>query len=285
MFTLDGRAAFVKASARAAIIICCGLLCAALAGVARSAPRKGDRRLLVVTVTKGYRHQSIAVAERVIEELGQRNGWLVDFARTDEELRAKTTKRGLESYDAVIFANTSGVLPLADREAFLQWIRAGHAFIGIHAASDTFRQGTFPAYIEMLGGEFDAHDAPMSVTLRVEDRSHPATRHLGTQLTVFDEIYRICNFDRSKVHVLLALDIDPVSKVPGYFPLAWNRLYGKGRVFYTALGHHAEVIEADWFRQHLQGGIRWALGQERGASAPQWRGASALIECRGMRVQ
>ena len=224
----------------------------------RRSARASAKSLLVVTVTKGFRHRSIPTAERVIQELGQQ----------------------LASYDGVIFANTSGDLPLADREEFLRWINQGHAFIGIHAASDTFNKGVFPPYIEMLGGEFNGHDRPMRVTLMVEDRTHPATRHLGERFAVFDEIYRICNFDRTVAHVLLAVDFDPVSKEPGYYPLAWTKLYGKGRVFYTAFGHHDEVLQADWFRQHLRGGIRWALGEERAASTPQFRGKDGRIACK-----
>ncbi len=246
----------------------------------RRSARASAKSLLVVTVTKGFRHRSIPTAERVIQELGQQNGWRVDFARTDEELRQKTARQQLASYDGVIFANTSGDLPLADREEFLRWINQGHAFIGIHAASDTFNKGVFPPYIEMLGGEFNGHDRPMRVTLMVEDRTHPATRHLGERFAVFDEIYRICNFDRTVAHVLLAVDFDPVSKEPGYYPLAWTKLYGKGRVFYTAFGHHDEVLQADWFRQHLRGGIRWALGEERAASTPQFRGKDGRIACK-----
>lgn len=246
----------------------------------RRSARASAKSLLVVTVTKGFRHRSIPTAERVIQELGQQNGWRVDFARTDEELRQKTARQQLASYDGVIFANTSGDLPLADREEFLRWINQGHAFIGIHAASDTFNKGVFPPYIEMLGGEFNGHDRPMRVTLMVEDRTHPATRHLGERFAVFDEIYRICNFDRTVAHVLLVVDFDPVSKEPGYYPLAWTKLYGKGRVFYTAFGHHDEVLQADWFRQHLRGGIRWALGEERAASTPQFRGKDGRIACK-----
>ena len=219
------------------------------------------KRLLVVTVTKGFRHDSIPAAERVLQQLSEQNrAFTVDFARTDDELRAKTTEQALAGYDGVVFANTSGDLPLADREAFLKWIQAGHGFVGFHAPSDTFPG--FPAYIEMLGGQF-GHHGPNHVRVQCsgEDTAEPPTKHLGKRLAAYDEIYHIKNFNRSAVHMLLSLDKNPETGEAGYFPLAWSRDYGKGRVFYTALGHRDDVIESDWFRRHLLGGIQWALGE------------------------
>jgi type 1 glutamine amidotransferase len=49
----------------------------------------------------------------------------------------------------------------------------------------------------------------------------------------------------------------------GDYPQAWYRTYGKGRSFYTALGHRDDIWSNDpVFRAHVLGGIRWALGLE-----------------------
>jgi type 1 glutamine amidotransferase len=184
-------------------------------------------------------------------------------------MAAKMTPAGLERYDGVVFASTTGALPLPNREAFLKWIAEGHAFIGVHAASDTFHG--FPPYLEMLGGEFRTHGPQVWVVCNVEDRDHPATRGMGASRLVFDEIYQFDRFDRSKVHMLLSLDHHPNEGTPGYFPIAWCKMYGKGRVFYTALGHRPDVWESSVFQQHLLGGIRWALGEENGDATPQQR--------------
>jgi uncharacterized protein len=219
-----------------------------------------EKKILVVTVTKGFRHKSIPTAEKMIEELGKTSkAFSVDYVRTDEEMAAKMTPQALNSYDGVIFASTSGNLPLPDRDAFLNWIKAGHAFIGIHAASDTFGKGVYPSYIDMIGGEFDKHGPQVEVECVVEDRKHPATKSLGKSFKVFDEIYQFKNYERSKVHMLLSLDKHPNDKTPGYYPIAWCRMFGKGRVFYTALGHRDDVLQAEWFKAHLLGGIQWTL--------------------------
>ena len=88
-----------------------------------------------------------------------------------------------------------------------------------------------------------------------------ATRGLEPAFDVFDEVYQFKRFDPDRVHVLLALERNPETGAPGSFPLAWTRETGRGRVFYTALGHRPDVIAAPWYRAHLRGGILWALGQ------------------------
>src|SRR5437016_14026399 len=137
------------------------------------------RKLLVVTVTKGFRHSSIPTAEKVLAELGQKSGaFNVDYVRNDEEMAEKMTAAALRQYDGLIFANTTGDLPLPDKQAFIDWIKSGKAFVGMHSASDT--SPGFPPYIEMLGGEFQAHPPGFyTVDCRNQYLCHPATRHLG----------------------------------------------------------------------------------------------------------
>ena len=228
------------------------------------------KRLLIVTVTKGFRHDSIPVAEQVLRDLGaQGGGWTVDYARTDADLAQKMSADGLRAYDGVVFANTTGDLPLPDRQAFLDWLRAGHAFAGMHAAADTFHG--FPGYLQMLGGEFKTHGPQVGVTLLNADPGSPATAPLGSEFAVpTEEIYQFKNFEPDQVHLLLYLDRHPNDHTPGLYPLAWCRQYGKGRVFYTALGHRQDVWTAPWYQQHLLGGLRWALG-EAGATPSRAR--------------
>jgi hypothetical protein len=236
-------------------------LVATVSAVLASPPKK----LLVVTVTKGYRHASIPTAERLIERLGRESGaYAVDFARTDADLETKMTASALAGYDGVVFASTTGDLPLPDRDALLRWLANGHGFVGIHAATDTFHG--WPAYLDMIGGEFKTHGPQVKVSVRVDDQYHPATKGLASPFEVFDEIYEFQRFDRKRVHTLLVLDKHPQQGTPGFFPLAWTRSHGKGRVFYTALGHREDVLEQPWFGKHLLGGILWAVRTRSGPS-------------------
>src|ERR1051326_3198359 len=262
-------------------VLMCGLL--SLPMGAQGAPRK----VLVVTVTKGFRHSSIATAEKVLADLGKKSGaFEVDYVRNDEEMAEKMTPAALKNYDGVIFANTTGDLPLPDKDGFLDWIKSGKGFVGTHSASDTFHH--FEPYVEMLGGEFQTHHTQAEVDCLNQDPKHPACRHLGATFHVKDEIYLIKNFERSKVHGLLGLDKHPADKSPegnaqtaGDYPIAWCKEYGKGRVFYTSLGHREDVWDpstapsfkrenprevSELYQKHILGGIKWALGLEKGSA-------------------
>jgi len=293
------------------------------------------KKLLVVTVTGGYRHASIPTGERIVEQLGKESGlYTVDYVRQPEgkqpvapkpvvlksdateaeratfkvaqekfaadmavfeaaqplwenQLKAalvKLSPNSLKNYDGVVFISTTGDLPIPDREGFLAWIKSGKAFIGLHGASDTFHGWT--EFAEMIGGEFDHHDAQLDVECLNQDAKHPATAHLPLTWPIpQEEVYQFKNYDASKVHELLIMDKKPSknSRTPGHYPVAWCREYGKGKVFYTSLGHREDIWDADpnikdrknpvelskAFQAHVLGGIEWALGVKPGDGKPQ----------------
>jgi type 1 glutamine amidotransferase len=238
--------------------------------VAHAEPKK----LLVVTATQGFRHSSISLAEKILAGLGEQNGlWTVDYARGgpdgkgDADLKEKLSPGALKNYDGVVFANTTGDLPLPDRDAFIKWVKSGKAFIGMHSASDTFHN--YSPYVEMLGGEFLTHNAQAGVQCINMDREHPATIDLGARYDVFDEIYILKNFHRDQVHGLLTLDKHPNTGLPGDYPIAWTKEVGNGKLFYTSLGHREDVWLSDAYQKHITGGIKWALGLEKGSAKPQ----------------
>jgi type 1 glutamine amidotransferase len=227
------------------------------------APPRGKPRLLVVTYTTGFRHASIPVAEQVLADLATSSGeYEVDFARDADGVSRMLTRSALDGYAGVFFVNTTGNLGLSDLPGFLAWIADGHAFLGAHSAADTYHDA--PEYLSMLGAEFAQHGAPCTVHPKVEDAEHPATAHLAPAFEITDEIYEWKANPRPVVHVLFALDAHPPDghpdqNQPGDFPLAWTRSHGKGRVFYTALGHGDETWKDERFKKHLLGAIRWSL--------------------------
>src|SRR5205823_7800084 len=95
-------------------------------------------------------------------------------AEWDQSLKenlAKMAPESLKNYQLIIFANTTGDLPLPNRDAFIQWVKDGGAFVGMHSASDTFHG--YKPYIEMLGGEFETHNEQVSVECINKDPNHP----------------------------------------------------------------------------------------------------------------
>lgn len=137
----------------------------------------------------------------------------------------------------------------------------------------------------MIGGHFKTHGAQVEVNIINQDKECPSCRHLGDNWKVFDEIYQMKDFDRATVHGLLTLDKHPNNGTPGDYPVAWKKNYGKGRVFYTSLGHREDIWDPAWtdskngrknspeiakaYQQHILGGIKWALGLEPGDATPQ----------------
>lgn len=246
--------------------LACGLVADAVA-----APPK---KVLVVTTTLGFRHASIETAERVLTSLGQTSGSYdvelaavapgTDAAAYEAQVKAmlesKLGPAALKRYDGIVFASTTGELPLPDKAAFIQWVRDGGAFIGIHSASDTFH--AYRPYLDMLGGEFDYHREQVRIDALNRDAAHPANRHLPLSWNLdglLEEIYVFKHYDPARVHELLVLDRHPNTGVAGNFPISWTREEGKGRVFYTALGHNESVWRMPAFQRHVLGGIEWAL--------------------------
>jgi type 1 glutamine amidotransferase len=249
-----------------------GLLLVAL--ITTSTQAQTPKKILVVTVTKGFRHSSIPTAEKVLAKLAEKSGaFTVDFVRNDEDMASKMTAASLKNYDCFIFANTTGNLPLPDKEAFLNEIKNGKGFVGMHSASDTFNspKNQLDPYIEMLGGEFRTHHAQVGIECLVQDLKHPATKHFGESFCLErEEVYLMKNYDSTGVHELLVLDKHPNQKsLFGRFPVAWCKKYGDGNVFYTSLGHREDVWENEAYQKHILGGIKWALGLEPGDTAPQ----------------
>jgi len=116
----------------------------------------------------------------------------------------------------------------------------------------------------MIGGEFLTHGPQAAVVCLNMDPEHPSTRHLGPKFPIFDEIYILKSFYRDRVHGLLTLDKHPNTGAPGDYPIAWSKMVGQGKLFYTSLGHREDVWLSRDYQYHIMGGIRWALGLVEG---------------------
>ncbi|MBX9393825.1 ThuA domain-containing protein [Streptomyces sp. TRM72054] len=208
-------------------------------------------RLLVFTRTTAYRHDSIPAAVAALRALG-------DFGvhHTEEPADLEIP---LDGYAAVVFLSTSGeVLTAPGRERLAAYVEAGGGFVGVHAAACT--EYEWPYYGELLGARFDRHPAYQPGKAVVEDRDHPATRHLPAVWDFTDEWYDFRSNPRGVVRVLVSADESSYEGggMGDDHPLVWCREKGAGRVFYTALGHASEAYTDPGFRAHLRGGIRWA---------------------------
>ncbi|MBO0797557.1 MAG: ThuA domain-containing protein, partial [Blastocatellia bacterium] len=207
--------------------------------------------VLYVTESKGFRHQSLHESEDIIEQLGAANGFDVTLTHMAEKY---ITPQYLKNLDVIVFY-TTGELPLTDeqKKAFLNFIKSGKGFVGIHSATDTFYQ--WPEYGEMIGAYFDGHPWTQenTVTITNLDPKNPISGHWEESFSLKEETYQFRNFEKDKVKVTMCLDKSKTDMTKKgvkatEFPLTWYRDYGKGRVFYTALGHRPEV----WRDQRYQ---------------------------------
>jgi type 1 glutamine amidotransferase len=220
-------------------------------------------------VIRRAKPDSLSVAERHFAELSKGV-----FDVTITQNGAEVTPENLARYQAVVFFTAINP-PGVDKDGLIAWVRNGGAFIGIHSTANTFQDHR--AFGAMLGARYDrrpwrTRESPQTkVRVKVEDRTHPATRHLGESFEIADDIYQFKDFDRDKVQLLLSLDpasldlANPkVNHQDRHFPVSWARAHGRGRVFYTALGDWEETWKDPRYRTHLIQGIRWAMDRKGG---------------------
>lgn len=233
-------------------------------------------RFLAVSVTTGYRHKSIETAEAVLESLGRESGlYHLDFLRMppgdtkdpawQERLADQFAKafdpQVLADFDGVMFVSTTGELPVPDLAGFLAWLRSGKAFVGFHAASDTFKSSD--AFTEMVGGHFAGHPwtAGKEHGFVVHEPDHPLTAMFAPRFRLKDEIYQYDGrYVPEHLRVLVSLDMAASQpREPWHVPVSWVRDYGQGRVFYTNFGHNDATWNDPAFQKHATQGIAWAV--------------------------
>ena len=244
-------------------------------------PANGRKRILIIAQTMGWHHDSISDALAVLVKMGLDSNLYDAEIRTDSEWltkkRLNPMRKNLVQYDAVVFCSTTGELPLTEEQKadFMSFVRdEGKGFVGIHAALDTFYN--WPEYGEMIGGYFDGHpwntfDAPVII----EDPGFPAVKHFkGTSLVLKDEMYQPKSWSREKVNVIMRLDdskLDyakaPKARADRDFAITWSKMHGKGRVFYSSLGHTRESWQDPQVQKMYLEAIRWVLGGSEGSTA------------------
>ena len=242
-------------------LLLAGVILAACGSEERSAPTglpssSNAVRVLVVTATSGFRHDSIATAVTTLRSLGASN----QFSVTATEDLSALSAASLAQHDVVMFALTSGELALTDgqKSALVEFVSSGRGFIGVHSATDTLYE--WPDYGRLVGAYFREHPWTQQATVVVESSSHPATAGLGSQFVIREEFYAFRDNPRGRVDVLLRLDAASVGAT-GDYPLAWAHSFGAGRAYYNALGHFAETWTDTRFQRQLIGAIRWAAGR------------------------
>lgn len=235
-----------------------------------AAHHEKDFRVLVFSKTTGFRHKSIEAGVAAVKKLGEERGFEVEAT----EDSAAFEPGNLGRFQAVVFLNTTGtVFDESQRDAFQAFVRGGGGYVGIHSAADT--EYDWEWYGKLVGAYFKSHPRIQEAVIRVEDRSHPATRHLPPKWTRTDEWYSFRANPRGE-EVLILMSLDTTSFEGGQMgddhPISWFHEFDGGRAFYTGLGHTDESFAEEAFLEHMMGAIRWAAGVAEAGKATKKTG-------------
>src|SRR6266550_6279366 len=164
------------------------------------------KRILYMTHSAGYVHDSIPTSCAVMQSLAVRSGQFEVLCSEDLSLIDADSLRNFD----ILYFFTSGELALSDQQKvdLLAFVRDGKGFGGVHCATDTLY--TWPEYGDLIGAYFNGHPWYREVAVRVEDADHSIVKDLAPSFRITDEIYQFRNFSRDRVHVLLSLDTSSV---------------------------------------------------------------------------
>lgn len=256
-----------------------GLLGTSLGKAVRAAEGQA-KKVLFFTKSSGFQHSVIArkgdelgLAERILSEIGKAAGFEVVPSKDGRVFDPDK----IGQWDAFVFCTTGDLTkegtdkqpPMSPEgeQAFYEAIRGGKGFMGMHCATDTFghhrNRGADDPYIKLIGGEFQSHGAQQAVKLDVADSSFPGVSPFGKSFEINDEWYAQQHL-ADDLHVIIAHDTGTMKgweyERPN-FPQTWARHEGKGRVFYTSMGHREDVWENPNYQQLLIGALKWITGQ------------------------
>ena len=211
--------------------------------------------------------EALSRLEKMFTELGRTGGFEVvctkDGAVFDGDL---------DQYDAIVFYAAGDLCGKCEtpqggaamspdgKKRLLAAVEAGKGFVGIHPATTCFISKGIDPYIAMVGAEFIMHGQPQKATMRIASPKFPGMEGLGSEFSLHEEWYAQRKFAKD-LHVILVQETAGMQgewyQRPSY-PATWARMHGKGRVFYTSMGHQ-EIWHNKTFQQVLLGGIAWAL--------------------------
>lgn len=243
-----------------------------------TAKPKKERRLLVFFRCEGFIHTSIPFGNYAMQTIAGKTGAFTADLADDYSV---FTKENLAKYDAILFNNTTHLKPNEEqRAAILDFIESGKGIAGYHAAADNF--GEWEKGIELIGGIFNGHPWTAGGTwaFKLEDPDHTLNAAFkGKGFWHKDEIYwyKPENFNgRDRLRVLLSLDmskaenrkvlenekwkgkVEDPEKVD--VPVSWLKEVGKGRLFYTNLGHNDMTFANETVLLHMLDGLQYAFG-------------------------
>jgi uncharacterized protein len=265
-------------------------------GRALAQPKGDTKRVLFFTKSSGFQHSVItrngdklAHAEQILTDIGKEHGFDV-VASKDGRLFEPDQ---IGQWDVFAFETTGDLTtPGTDKsppisadgeKALYDAIRSGKGFVGMHCATDTFgqhRKRNEDPYIQMIGGQFVSHGPQQIARLEIVDPQFPGIAQgfgsSGRSFTINDEWYALKDMPED-LHVILVQVTEGMTSGPRReyqrpnYPATWARAHGKGRVFYTSMGHREDVWTNPMYQGLLLGALAWTAGRVDASIEPNIR--------------
>lgn len=246
------------------------------AGGSAPDPYSGAFKVLVLSTTLDFKHDSIPDCQAMVSDLGKTadaampagtkpGSQFTTQVETDD--LPHFTATGLKEFALVFSCNPTGTVFSANPKvkdkavamtSLQTFVESGGGWAGVHSATDFEKTNGYPWFTNTLvGAYFDHHDndgTSGTVTINSALATHPLNKGMPATWSTQDEWYYM-NRD--------------VSAQPGFQILqrlakdnravAWVKELGTGgRSFYTIRGHNKSVYKEADFRKQVLNGILWA---------------------------
>jgi type 1 glutamine amidotransferase len=247
------------------------------------APPRRPRKMLVTDLQMYSGHETIPHGNLLIELMAKYTGAFEPVFSNDLELLKYPN---IKAFDAIYLNNVCGMIHDDPdvREGILRFVREGGGIGGHHAV--TFTNNNWPEFAEMMGGWSGAHHVEKQV-IKIDDPDSPLTKSFGSaSFEHVDEFYQFppySPYSREKQHVLLSIDVERSDRATANrlcaqctrpdqdYGLAWIKTYGKGRAYFTPLGHTPTFYTDRRWTQHLLAAIQYILGDLDADATPDAR--------------
>ena len=233
---------------------------------------KKPRKLLVTDIQMYSGHGTIPHGNYLLEQMGKRTGAFTPTFSNDLELLKYPR---IKDFDAVFLNNICGMVynDPEVRAGILRYVQEGGGMGGNHAV--TFANNNWPEFADMMGGWAGAHHTEKLV-VKVDDPNSPLMKSFGPMsFEHTDEFYQFpmySPYSRQKQHVLMSIDVEKSDRATNNrfctectrpdqdYGLAWIKEYGKGRTYFTPLGHTEIMYTDPRWTNHLLAAVQYILG-------------------------
>lgn len=197
----------------------------------------------------GEVHDSKGIGDVV--EAALKDSGKFDVTRVDKNLDPLKADR-IKSYDLVVFYWTGGSINEEQKRGLMNHVASGKGFAALHSATVSF--GEDPDYRALVGGHFIGHPHYRQYQVSVTEEKSPITAGID-EFMITDEQY-LLDYDPRVTVLANALHKGKL------MPVMWVKPWGKGRVFYSALGHDVKATKQEMFLKTLLRGAQWAAGRK-----------------------